>query len=165
MLLSYVSPWPFFWTSLAPFATPFSSTPPVVVWPFFDHESMRALDDNMNPKWPNMVHILEPKASQVGKNATLFQYFHFWTMSQFGRHMSLHGHFCGPVWHHLGPLFVPPLPPPPQAFSTFSITIPHWSFLKHLRPSGGHLGQMWCPTWLHFSPSWAILDPLGTYLE
>ena len=29
-------------------------------------------------------------------------------MSQFGRHMSLHGHFCGPNWCHLGPVFLPP---------------------------------------------------------
>ena len=114
MLLSYVSPWAFFWTSLALFGTPFSSPPPYAFSTFsvtiFDDASMRALDDSMNPKWPDMVHILEPKALKVVENATFFQHFHFGAMSQFGRHMSLHGHFCGPVWHHLGPLFLPPSP-------------------------------------------------------
>ena len=59
MLLSYVSPWPLFWTSVAPFGTPFSSTPPppyafstfsVTV---FDDASMHASDDNMKPKTQN----------------------------------------------------------------------------------------------------------------
>jgi len=60
MLLSYVSLWPFFWTSLAPFGTLFSSTPPPLFYAFstfsvtvFDDASMHASDDNMKPKTQN----------------------------------------------------------------------------------------------------------------
>ena len=56
---------------------------------------------------------------------------------------------------------------PPSSLSSFlflSITIPHWSSLKHLGPSGGHLGQIWCPLgsilvhfgqfWTHWGRTW-----------
>ena len=111
-----------------------------------------------------MVHVVESKALKTLKNTLFFQHFYFWTMSQFCRHMCSHGHVCGRVWHHLGPLFLPSLPPPSQVFSIFSITIPHWSFLKHLGPSGAHLGQIWCPLgsilvnfglfWTHWGRTW-----------
>ena len=116
------------------------------------------------PKWLNMVHILGPKASKKVKHITFFWQFHFWTMSQFCHHMSLHKPLFGRVWRHLGPIFLPSLPPPSQDFLCVSITIPHWSSLKHLGPSGGHLGQMWCPLgsilvhfgqfWTHWGRTW-----------
>ena len=176
MLLSYVSPWHFFWTSLAPFGTPFSSTPPppLCFFNFFSHCFWWCINacigwqhEAKNPKWPNMVHILEPKASKIVKNTTFFKHFHFWTMSQFGRHMSLHGHFCGPNWCHLGPFFLPP----PSFFlrgmggcvTIFRCCINACIGRQHgpkMTQHGSHIGTQH----YHIGVFWSILDHLEATL-
>ena len=114
----HMSPCGHFFGPIWPLLGPFFLPPPpsfLCFFNFFSHCFWWCINacigwqhEAKNPKWPNMVHILEPKASKIVKNNTFFKHCHFWTMSQFGRHMSLHGHFCGPNWCHLGPFFLPP---------------------------------------------------------
>ena len=84
-------------------------------------------------------------------------------MSQFCHHMCPHGHVCGRVWRHLGPRFLPPLPPPLRLFQLFQ-SLYHigvfWSILDHLEATLAKYGAHLAP----FYPILANFGPIGDVL-
>ena len=86
MLPSYVSPWPFFWTSLAPFGTLFSSTPPLflMLFQFFQslffmmHQCMHRMTTwSQKPKMTQHDSYIGAEGFKNSEKHNVFQTFSF----------------------------------------------------------------------------------------